>query len=94
MYVVSLPVRSAEIVLDPKKDDYANLDVVLHNVKKLKCDMYDNALFPVALVNKLVSLSNHPSAVNLENSREELWVRHRPFHDPAAMTANVLLCGS
>jgi hypothetical protein len=26
----------------------------------------DNALFPVALVNKLVSLSNHPSAVILE----------------------------
>jgi hypothetical protein len=23
--------------------------------------MYDNALLPVALVNKLVSLSNHPS---------------------------------
>jgi hypothetical protein len=66
MYVVSLPVRSADVILDPKKDDYANLDVVLSNVKKLKCDMYDNALFPVALVNKLVSLSNHPSAVILE----------------------------
>lgn len=66
MYVVSLPVRSADVILDPKKDDYANLEVVLSNVKKLKCDMYDNALFPVALVNKLVSLSNHPSAVILE----------------------------
>lgn len=66
MYVVSLPVRSADVVLNPKKGDYANLDVVLSNVKKLKCDMYDNALFPVALVNKLVSLSNHPSAVILE----------------------------
>ncbi len=27
----------------------------------LHCDMYDSALFPVALVNKLVSLSAHPS---------------------------------
>lgn len=28
--------------------------------------MYDNSLFPVALVNKLVSLANHPSSVILE----------------------------
>ncbi|MGE5458181.1 MAG: hypothetical protein ACM3RX_07490 [Methanococcaceae archaeon] len=29
-------------------------------------DMYDNSLLPIAVVNKLVSLSNHPSAVLLE----------------------------
>lgn len=37
------------------------LQVILDNVEKLHCDMYDSALFPVALVNKLVSLSAHPS---------------------------------
>ena len=27
-----------------------------------KCDMYDDSLVPIALVNKLVSLANHPSS--------------------------------
>jgi hypothetical protein len=34
---------------------------ILTNIEKLRCDMYDSALIPVALVNKLVSLANHPS---------------------------------
>jgi len=37
-----------------------------NNIDKLKCDMYENSLLPVALANKLVSLSNHPSSVLLE----------------------------
>ena len=32
------------------------------NIEKLKCDMYDNALLPVALANKLVSLAQFPSS--------------------------------
>ncbi len=32
------------------------------SIEKLRCDMYDNALVPVALANKLVSLANHPSS--------------------------------
>lgn len=35
--------------------------MILSKVEALHCDMYDSALFPVALVNKLVSLSAHPS---------------------------------
>jgi hypothetical protein len=35
---------------------------LLANVEKLRSDLYDNALLPVALVNKLVSLSDHPSS--------------------------------
>jgi len=35
---------------------------VLLNIAKLRCDMYDDSLVPVALVNKLVSLANHPSS--------------------------------
>ena len=59
MYVVSLPVR--ELHKNPISSDLPNLHVILDNVEKLHCDMYDSALFPVALVNKLVSLSAHPS---------------------------------
>lgn len=65
-YVITIPVKNAEVVLSPQKADFKNIDVILHNIQKLRCDMYDNALFPVALANKLVSLSNHPSSSILE----------------------------
>lgn len=59
MYVVSMPSR--ELKKYPTTTDLPNLQVILTNVEALHCDMYDSALFPVALVNKLVSLSAHPS---------------------------------
>lgn len=60
MYVASLP--TANVMATPKENDFRNLHTILMNVEKLKCDMYDNALIPVALANKLVSLANHPSS--------------------------------
>jgi hypothetical protein len=60
MYVVTLP--TPDLLTSPTADDLPNLRVILTNVEKLKCDMYDNALIPVALANKLVSLANHPSS--------------------------------
>lgn len=59
LYVLTLPTRAP--LLTPTAADLLNFEVVLHNIAKLKCHMYDNALVPVALVNKLVSLSDHPS---------------------------------
>jgi len=53
-----------------KKDvtlaDFKNLSELLLNIELLRCDMYDNALMPVALANKLVSLANHPSSKILQ----------------------------
>ncbi len=66
MYVVTIPVNDKKVVLNPKREDFHNLDIILSNVAKLRCDMYDDSLIPIALVNKLVSLSNHPSSVILE----------------------------
>jgi hypothetical protein len=60
VYVVSLPTR--EILAYPTEEDLENLSEILTNIEKLRCDMYDNALVPVALANKLVSLANHPSS--------------------------------
>jgi len=60
MHVITLPTR--QILTHPQEGDFYNLQVILTNVEKLKCDMYDDALIPVAMVNKLVSLANHPSA--------------------------------
>ena len=64
IYVVSLP--TIETLADPKREDFKNLDCTLLNIQKLRCDMYDSSLIPVALVNKLVSLANHPSSIILE----------------------------
>jgi len=66
IFVLTVPVPGKDSILNPQKEDYANLDVVLGNIQKLKCDMYDDAIVPVALANKLVSLANHPSKVLLE----------------------------
>lgn len=65
IYVATLPTPTLQI--SPTKDSFNGLDVICNNLTRLKCDMYDSSLFPVALANKLVSLSNHPSAVILEH---------------------------
>jgi hypothetical protein len=65
MHVVSIP--NAQVNVDPILNDYPNLMVILANIEKLKCDMYDNALLPVALANKLVSLANIPSSRILQH---------------------------
>jgi hypothetical protein len=64
MYVASLP--TTEIKANPTESDLHNLQTILTNVEKLKCDMYDNSLVPIALANKLVSLANHPSSKILQ----------------------------
>lgn len=64
IYVITIPTK--EIKAHPQLSDLPNLDVILFNVRKLKSDMYDSALIPVTLANKLVSLSEHPSSVILE----------------------------
>jgi hypothetical protein len=69
VHVATLPTR--DVLSDPKEKDFPNLDVVLRNVAKLRCDMYDDALVPVALVNKLISLANHPSSRILQKFAKE-----------------------
>lgn len=63
-HVVTLPTKHP--LYSPTMIDIPNLGAVLSHIEKLRCDMYDDALLPVALVNKLVSLSNHPSAKLLQ----------------------------
>jgi hypothetical protein len=66
IYIVTLPTNSENVVLNPKKTDFKNIDTIMKYIEILKSDMYDNSLLPIALVNKLVSLSDHPSSVLLE----------------------------
>jgi len=65
-YVVTIPVRDERVVLNPQKEHFQNMDIILNNIQRLKCDMYDSSLVPIALVNKLISLADHPSSVILE----------------------------
>ncbi len=44
------------------KADLPNLQIVLTHVEQLHCDMFESALLPVALTNKLVSLLANPSS--------------------------------
>jgi hypothetical protein len=64
MHVVTLPTMDA--LFAPKAADLRNMHSVLQILERLRCDMYDNALIPIALANKLVSLSDHPSGKILE----------------------------
>lgn len=73
VYVATLPVKDEKVVLKPQKRDFKNIDVILTNIAKLRCDMYENSLVPIALVNQLVSIANRPSSVLLEKfSRGEV----------------------
>ncbi|MEM6700059.1 MAG: NurA domain-containing protein, partial [Bacteroidota bacterium] len=66
VYVATIPVKDKDVMDKPRKADFKNLELILDNIDYLKCDMYDNALVPVTLANKLVSLSNSPSKILLE----------------------------
>lgn len=66
IYVATIPTKDSEVVLNPKKSDFKNLDTIMKYLEALKSDMYDNSLLPIALANKLVSLSDHPSSFLLE----------------------------
>lgn len=66
VFVATIPISNYKIILNPTKEDFKNLDVILLNLEKLKCDMYDNSIIPVALADHLVSLANHPSSAILE----------------------------
>ena len=64
MYVATVP--TGAFTPDPDVGDFANLPDILAMLGLLRCSMYDNALIPVALANKLVSLSEFPSSRILE----------------------------
>jgi hypothetical protein len=60
VYVATLPTRKH--LPAPKLYDLFNAAEVLSVVGELRCSMYDNALLPVVLANRLVSLADVPSS--------------------------------
>lgn len=65
MHVATVP--AGPYFAEPTADDIPHLHEILTLVSELRCSMYDNALIPVALANKLVSLADHPSQQILTN---------------------------
>jgi hypothetical protein len=59
MYVATIPGKS--YMANPRAKDIPHIDQILTLLGELRCSMYENALIPVALANKLVSLSDFPS---------------------------------
>ncbi len=67
IYVLTLPVENHNTYYErPELGDLKNIQEILMNIDKLRCDIYENALIPVAIANKLISLTNHPSTPILE----------------------------
>lgn len=67
VYVLTLPVENHNTYYNqPELTDLKNIQEILMNIDKLRCDIYENALIPVAVANKLISLTNHPSSNILE----------------------------
>jgi len=60
VYVATLPTRRH--MPTPILQDLLNAPEVLGVVGELRCSMYDNALLPVVLANRLVSLADVPSS--------------------------------
>jgi hypothetical protein len=69
VYVASVP--TGDFKASPSYDDFFNLTEILAVLGTLRCSMYDNALIPIALANKLVSLSEFPSSRILETFAKE-----------------------
>lgn len=74
VYVATIPTAEG-FKPTPTYGDYLNLTEVLSALSELRCSMYDNALIPVALANRLVSLADVPSSRILETFARE-YVRH------------------
>lgn len=66
LYVLTLPVETYNYYNTPELTDLQNIEEILLNIDLLKCDIYQDAIIPIALVNKLISLSNYPSSNILE----------------------------
>lgn len=64
MYVATIPTRKN--LISPKKEDFPNMDIILKNINILKCELYEDAIVPIVLANRLVSISDYPSSLILE----------------------------
>lgn len=68
-YVATLPTK--KYLTSPTLSDLFHAPEVLRTTAKLRCSMYDNALVPIVLANRLVSLADVPSSEILKKFAKE-----------------------
>ncbi|WP_394909172.1 DNA double-strand break repair nuclease NurA [uncultured Helicobacter sp.] len=54
-------IQYKDYIKNPSIEDFLALKAILEVLCKLKCDLYAKSFIPIAMINKLVSLSNVPS---------------------------------
>lgn len=69
IYVATIPTRG--VVVEPGFSQLINGPDVLAATGRLRCSMYDNALLPIVLANRLVSLADVPSSEILQRFARE-----------------------
>ncbi len=69
--IAVLPVKEYGAELSEK--DLIGAEVCLQTLSKLRCNMYDNSLVPIAIINKLVSIAELPSANILEKFSKQAF---------------------
>lgn len=76
IYVLTMPVENHNTYYNqPNLRDLKNIQEILMNIDKLRCDIYENALIPIAVANKLISLTNHPGTNILERFAKKTMKR-------------------
>lgn len=72
-YVATIPTK--RYLSEPTLDDLYHAAEVLRTTARLRCSMYDNALVPVVLANRLVSLADVPSSEILKKFAKDKMAR-------------------
>jgi len=72
IFVITVPIAHADVIKSPSNEDYQNLNEIIEVIRLLKCDIYEDSIIPVAIANKLISLSSKPSQSILEKFANSL----------------------
>lgn len=64
--VCTIPIKDYESIKNPVPESFVNLDEILTVIEELKCNMYENAILPITLINSAVSISKYPGEISLQ----------------------------
>ena len=75
--VCTVPVKDYNNnIINPHPESFVNLNNILSIIEDLKCDMYENAILPITLVNNAVSISKYPGGASLQRLVRDILCRH------------------
>ncbi|WP_024791695.1 MULTISPECIES: hypothetical protein [unclassified Lebetimonas] len=64
--VCTIPIKNYDKIKNPNVEDFVNLNEILNIIQTLKCNMYENSILPIALINNAVSISKYPGEISLK----------------------------